>query len=129
MRHNEESSTALVVNQAVRPPSSSYDDAPGTKCFWDSIPVEVRDMIFDELGLLYKEAYCWDELKPESAFDWDGETPPILAALRGLPTAHDHALQRFARNKTAFKMVYGVHYLGLTKLELNAIRSISVDIT
>ncbi|KAG4434480.1 hypothetical protein IFR05_010023 [Cadophora sp. M221] len=55
---------------------------------WETMPYEIRDHIFAEM----------DEDGYYGYFEWDGEPPALLEALRPLKTSHGHVLEWFARH-------------------------------
>jgi hypothetical protein len=67
-------------------PSSVFTTPPVKSFPWERCPIEILDMIFDEVdnrGLRY--------------FAWGGSMPFLVVALRGLNHSYKQALQRFVK--------------------------------
>ena len=56
---------------------------------WERCPVEVRDMIFDEIDKVDDDGVNY--------FRWRGSMPPLIVALRGLKNSYKQVLRRFAK--------------------------------
>lgn len=139
-----DTTTALLP---FSPPKFFSITKEGSKCYWNDIPFEVRELIFEKLDELYvneihkKMTLFYDVWPPATlvayegpehkrrAFDWDMSPPAMLEALRSIPLAHNHALQWFALGKWATCITIDLPFkCGLNKLELNSIRNLSLNL-
>ena len=89
-----------------------------TKSFpWERCPVEIREMIFDEVK---------NRPYPSPYWEWNGSIPALVVALRGLKKSYKQVLQRFKKeNRGHLRMdAYSTDFdIGdMTELELETFK-------
>jgi len=87
---------------------------------WERCPVEIRDMILDELEYEYP-----------NYFDWEGFIPPLIAALRPLSLSYQQALQRFMdKSRSCLRMnpSTGFDIGGMNQMELDTFQSANLEL-
>lgn len=95
---------------------------------WDKLPFEIREQIF-------KEVYGGQDPRyghsgSSKYFKWRGSMPPLVVALRPLPTSYDHVLIWFRKhNKKVFiHGWYGSALEGMITRELDVVEAVNIDL-